>query len=115
MTPQDLSSAPVPETPTPRMRLRAKGQITIPASVRWEAGIEEGDCLDFIVRGKGVVVILADGQHQEAELPPEMLERIDRSLAELGAGLARIYLTDDDFLASLDIRAKHSPSAERTP
>ncbi len=95
------------------VRVRHKGQVTFPASVRHEAQIEEGDCLDFIVRGKGEVLVLlvpngngnGNGAHYadaDIELPPEMVERIDRALAELDAGLVTRFGNEDDFLSSLD-------------
>jgi AbrB family looped-hinge helix DNA binding protein len=91
--------------------VREKGQITIPAAVREEAEIEAGDCLVFVVRGKGefLVRIVQNGNGNgkaanspEVELPEEMVQRIERALGELDAGLVTRYETDDDFLASLD-------------
>jgi AbrB family looped-hinge helix DNA binding protein len=90
--------------------VREKGQITIPASVREEAEIEAGDCLVFDVRGKGEFLVRiahngngnGNASSAEVELPEAMVQRIERALSELDAGLATTYETDDAFLASLD-------------
>jgi AbrB family looped-hinge helix DNA binding protein len=86
--------------------VRQKGHITIPAPVREELHVEEGDRLDVSVRGCEIVLRLersvnGNGRDAEAELPAEWIERIDKSLAEVNAGLVTVYENEDDFFASL--------------
>jgi AbrB family looped-hinge helix DNA binding protein len=42
------------------INVRPKGQITLPAEIRHELGIEAGDRLLIMVRGKEIVVISPD-------------------------------------------------------
>jgi AbrB family looped-hinge helix DNA binding protein len=86
--------------------VRHKGQVTIPAPVRKRLHVEEGDRLDVSIRGCEIVLRPysngnGNGKLAEAELPAEWAERIDRSLAEVEAGLVTVYENEDDFLDSL--------------
>ncbi len=75
------------------INVRPKGQITLPADIRHELGIEEGDRLLIMLRGKEIVVISPDDVEDPTAgalrpytngeyIPPEQLRRI----AEQGAG-----------------------------
>lgn len=87
--------------------VRQKGQITIPATIRHAACVQEGDLLDVRVRGGCIIMqpVHQNGDGVEGAdsfLMPEWLERIDRSIAELEAGLGRVFESEDEFFASLD-------------
>ncbi|WP_405055887.1 AbrB/MazE/SpoVT family DNA-binding domain-containing protein [Kribbella sp. NBC_01505] len=41
------------------MKLRAKGQVTIPTDVREHLGLHEGDEVEFVIRGNVVQLIRA--------------------------------------------------------
>ncbi|GAB3934837.1 AbrB/MazE/SpoVT family DNA-binding domain-containing protein [Kribbella albertanoniae] len=42
------------------MKLRAKGQVTIPTEVREHLGLHEGDEVDFVIRGNIVQITRAE-------------------------------------------------------
>jgi AbrB family looped-hinge helix DNA binding protein len=46
------------------MKLRAKGQVTIPTDVREHLGLQEGDEVEFAIRDN--VVVLTRGQHNRS-------------------------------------------------
>jgi len=90
--------------------VRPKGQVTLPAEVRREARIEEGDVVEIVVV-QGDCILLrpvhsngngAGHDDQGWADTPEWSERIEKSLAELDAGLGRVFYSERDFLASLD-------------
>jgi AbrB family looped-hinge helix DNA binding protein len=84
--------------------VRPKGQLTIPAQLRQQTDLKVGARVKFEAMGNGVFVRPVDASEdtREAFVSSEWLERIDRSIAEVEAGLERVYENEDDFLASLD-------------
>ncbi len=43
----------------PASKVTAKGQITIPKAIRVALGVDVGDRVEFVVRGDGVVEVIA--------------------------------------------------------
>lgn len=91
-------------------KVTRKGQVTIPAELREKAQIEEGDLVEFCQYGEYLLLKPlghhenGNGLHEDSPFAsPEWKARIEKSLAELDAGLGRVYETEDDFLASLDV------------
>jgi AbrB family looped-hinge helix DNA binding protein len=80
--------------------VRHKGQFTIPAPVREKLHVREGDRLEVSVRGCEIVLRPRSIKNED-KLPQEWLARIDKSLAEVDAGLVTVYENEDDFFASL--------------
>jgi AbrB family looped-hinge helix DNA binding protein len=71
-----------------RVRLRGKGQITIPQSVRSSIGVNEGDILTLLQIGE--VILLAPKQPQIPRLIDKITEMMDKegiSLVDLLQGL----------------------------
>lgn len=92
-----------------RVRLRPKGQLTLPAEVREALHVAEGDEIEFEVAGSGVVVmhglktILAD---QAWFWTPAWQEGERQATAEIGSGLTHGPFKDiDEMFADLDRHA----------
>ena len=55
------------------MRLRAKGQLTIPVEVREHLGLHEGDEVDFVIRGNVVHLTRAQAKRSHGRRVAEQL------------------------------------------
>jgi AbrB family looped-hinge helix DNA binding protein len=84
--------------------IRTRGQITLPAEVRLELGLRDGDHL---------IVTVADGQiiltpaaiiprDQRWYWTPEWQAGERQADVDIAAGHGRVYRSDEDFLAALD-------------
>ncbi|MFE3452271.1 AbrB/MazE/SpoVT family DNA-binding domain-containing protein [Nonomuraea sp. NPDC059194] len=58
------------------MRIIAKGQVTIPASIREQLNLRKGDEVDFIVEGTTVMIVRAEDAPTRGE---RMVRRLRRS------------------------------------
>lgn len=86
--------------------VRNEGQVTLPASVREAAHIEEGTIVEVSVTDEGTVMlrpkVLVDAADAWYWTPEWQAGERDAD-AEIARGEpARVYRTDDEFLASLD-------------
>ena len=102
-------------------KIQSKGQVTIPTSVRRQAGLSKGDLVNFAFqRGKIVitprlVIDRSKASTADDEYTPEQRRTIDARLAE---GLADIkagrvygpFDTHEEMMASL---RNHGKKAER--
>ena len=74
--------------------LTSKGQITIPAQVRAELGVNTGDRIEFIEIGEGQFAIVAatrsvkelDGIFRDRVRKPVSIEEMNATIARRGAG-----------------------------
>jgi AbrB family looped-hinge helix DNA binding protein len=93
-------------------RIQHKGQVTIPTSIRREAGLSEGDLVDFAVKGGKIVITpqvvidrtkfpAADDEYTPAQR--RMIDReIAKSLKEARAGrIVGPFETAEEFTADL--------------
>ncbi|MBA3734963.1 MAG: AbrB/MazE/SpoVT family DNA-binding domain-containing protein [Actinobacteria bacterium] len=84
-----------------RARVRGKGQITIPASVRRSAGIEEGSTVELELRPEGL--LLRPSLIIEAnDLDDAFIRQV---IAETTEGYAALRADDVAWKAELDERA----------
>jgi len=74
--------------------LTSKGQITIPAQVRAELGVNTGDRIEFVEIGEGQFAIVAatrsvkelDGMFRGRVRKPVSIEEMNATIARRGAG-----------------------------
>jgi len=74
--------------------LTSKGQITIPAQVRAELGVNTGDRIEFVEIGEGQFAIVAatrsvrelDGIFRGRVREPVSIEQMNATIARRGAG-----------------------------
>ena len=74
--------------------LTSKGQITIPAQVRAELGVNTGDRIEFIEIGEGQFAIVAatrsvkelDGIFRDRVRKPVSIEEMNATIARRGSG-----------------------------
>ncbi|PYV76067.1 MAG: AbrB family transcriptional regulator, partial [Acidobacteria bacterium] len=74
--------------------LTSKGQITIPAQVRVELGVNTGDRIEFVEIGEGQFAIVAatrsvkelDGIFRGRVREPVSIEQMNATIARRGAG-----------------------------
>lgn len=88
------------------VRVRNKGQVTIPADVREAAHIEVGTLVEFSVTDKGILMrpkvqVLVDPEDAWF-FSPEWQEKHRQALAELEHGEGEVYESSEDFLDALD-------------
>ena len=89
------------------VRVRPKGQITIPAEIRDAAQIDEGAELDVAVHGRDIVLRVleapANGNNSNGSsvLPDDLQARLERALEDVDAGRVTIYEDDEAFFDSL--------------
>jgi AbrB family looped-hinge helix DNA binding protein len=86
------------------IRLRPKGQLTIPDDIRRKARVTAGDYLAVSVRD-GVIVLEPKTviDSSQSWFWTEEWQSGEREASEdLAAGRTRHYESDEDFLASLD-------------
>jgi len=75
--------------------ITSKGQITIPARVRTELGVEAGDRIEFVKIGEGEFAIIAatrsirelEGRFRGKVKKPVSIEEMNTSIARRAAGL----------------------------
>lgn len=73
----------------------SKGQITIPARVRTELGVEAGDRVEFVKIGEGEFAIIAatrsirelEGRFRGKVKKPVSIEEMNAAIARRAAGL----------------------------
>jgi AbrB family looped-hinge helix DNA binding protein len=86
------------------VRLRGRGQLTLPDEIRRAARVAEGDYLAVSVRGHEIVLepkTLVDAS--ETWFWSEEWQAGEREASEdIAAGRTRTFASDEDFLASLD-------------
>lgn len=86
------------------IRLRPKGQLTLPDAIRRAARLEEGDVLEAEVREEAIVLRpkkLIDAS--QAWFWTEAWQAGEREAsAEIAAGKTTRYESDEDFLRSLE-------------
>jgi AbrB family looped-hinge helix DNA binding protein len=88
-----------------KVRIRRKGQVTIPADVREAANLGDGDELMVSVQEGAIVLRPINGTNHAAVgetriLSDELHERLESALADVEAGRVTIYEDNDSFLAS---------------
>jgi AbrB family looped-hinge helix DNA binding protein len=88
--------------------IRGKGQVTIPASIRKAARLEEGDPIDVELVPEGI--LLRPGKVIDANQAwfwtPEWQAGERQADKEAAAGLGERFESDEEFLAALDARMK---------
>jgi AbrB family looped-hinge helix DNA binding protein len=85
------------------VKVRRRAQITLPADIRDELGIEEGDMLEARIENKRVVLIPQKlvPKFEEVELSEEGERMLDEAEAEVEAGKVREYDDVEDLIADL--------------
>jgi antitoxin PrlF len=90
--------------PVTTITVRSKGQLTIPADIREQTHLEEGDPVEVEVVPEGILLRprkVIDATQAWFWTPAwQTGER--EAAADLGAGRSRIFESSDDFLASFD-------------
>jgi AbrB family looped-hinge helix DNA binding protein len=83
--------------------IRRKGVVTIPAFIREQLNLEEGDSVIFTVRHGNIVITPARviPRDQEWFWTPEWQAKEAEADAEIAAGEGTFYANEDEFLASL--------------
>ena len=88
--------------------VRGKGQITIPASIRRAARLEEGDPVEVELVPEGI--LLRPGKVIDASQAwfwtPEWQQGERQADEEYAAGLGERFESDEEFLAALRARMK---------
>ena len=88
------------------VRVRNKGQVTIPAEVRAAAHIQEGTLVEFSVTDKGILMspkvqVLVDPEDAWF-FSPEWQAQHREAVAELERGEGEVDESTEDFLDTLD-------------
>ena len=88
------------------VRVRHKGQITLPAEVRDAAQLDEGAVLDVAIRSGEIVLRPVDspqgnGNSGSSVLPDDLQARLERALEDVDAGRVTVYEDDESFFSSL--------------
>ena len=79
--------------------LRPKNQVTLPAGIVAQAGIQVGEPLEFTVEDGRVIIGLYSGRKaDESWYTPEVIAEIDRAIDESPGGA---YPTAADAIAAL--------------
>jgi len=89
------------------VKVRSRAQITLPAEVRDELGIDEGDLLEARVEGNRIILepqIVAP-KFPEVELSEDGERVLDEALEDEAAGRVREYESVDALIADLDDEA----------
>ena|SRR5687768_15309685 len=83
--------------------IRQKGVVTIPAFIREQLGLEEGDSVIFSVRDGNIVITPARvvPRDQAWFWTPEWQAKEAEADAEIAAGEGRFFASDEEFLAAL--------------
>jgi len=85
-------------------RLTRNGQVTLPASIRREANVEEGDILTVHLEADRIVLVpkkLID--KSQAYFWTEDWQQVEREAErDLGEGRVEAYETVDELIAALD-------------
>jgi antitoxin PrlF len=84
--------------------IRGKGQLTIPADIREAAHLEEGDPVEVEIVAEGILIRprkIIDAT-QAWFWAPAWQAGESEAAAELARGEGRIFVSGDEFLASLD-------------
>ena len=88
--------------------IRGKGQVTIPASIRKAARLEEGDPIDVELVPEGI--LLRPGKVIDADQAwfwtPEWQAMEREADEDVAAGRVERFESDEEFLAALDARMK---------
>jgi AbrB family looped-hinge helix DNA binding protein len=85
--------------------LRKKGQLTLPREVREAAHLDEGDTVRFEVVDDGTVLLHPQRMIDASQAwfwSPAWQEGERAATADIAAGRTTRFLSDEDFLASLD-------------
>ncbi len=85
------------------VKVRDRAQITLPADIRDELGIEEGDFLEAVVEDRRVVLVPQKlvPKFEEVELSDEGERMLDEAEADVAAGRVREYAGVEDLIADL--------------
>ena len=87
------------------LQIRSNGQITLPASVRRQANLKEGDLLEVMVEADGAVRLLpkiAIDRDQSYFWSQRWQEGERQAEEDLHAGRVRDFETMDDLLRDLE-------------
>jgi antitoxin PrlF len=85
--------------------MRSKGQLTLPREVREAARLQEGDPVEVEMVADGVIQIRAKKLIDAAQAwfwTPEWQEGEREASADIEAGRMDVFMSGEDFLASLD-------------
>ena len=87
------------------VKIRGKGQVTIPAHVREAAQLAEGTVVEFVVTDAGVLMqpkveVLVDPEDAWF-YSPEWQTTHGAAVAELDLGGGTVHKSDEDFLDAL--------------
>jgi AbrB family looped-hinge helix DNA binding protein len=108
-------------------KIQHKGQVTIPTSVRRQAGLSKGDLVNFVFqRGKIIITPTlvidrskfptADGEYTPGQR--RIIDaRLDKADADIKAGrVSEAFSSHEEFIASLHKEAKklRTPKTKRT-
>lgn len=94
---------PIHDTPNEAV-VRARGQITLPAEVRLQLGLREGDHVIVTVHdGRAILTPAAlIPRDQRWYWTPEWQAGEREADADIAAGRGRVFDTDAEFLAALE-------------
>ncbi len=89
------------------VKVRSKAQITLPAEVRNELGIDEGDLLEARVEGNKIILEpqIVVPKFPEVELSEAGERMLDEALEDEAARRVREYESVDALIADLDDEA----------
>lgn len=89
-------------------KVRAKGQVTIPAEIRQAARLEEGDPVEVEIVEDGILLrpMKMIDASQAWFWTPEWQAGERQADAEIAAGLGERFESDEEFLAALRARMK---------
>ncbi len=87
MAVQEMAVSVLPQV----VQVRERGQVTIPAELRREMGITDGDVFSIIRLGDTLILV------RKKLVVTELAEKMEKALAERG-------ITLDDMLAELEIQ-----------
>lgn len=93
------------------VRVRHKGQVTIPAAIRDAVQLDEGVELAVAIHGGDIVLSRVEARDESdgngngngsSVFSDELQERLERALAEVEAGeMTAVYEDDESFFNSL--------------
>ena len=110
-----MTAQPHHEEPSSHAVLRARGQVTLPAQVRMDLGLREGDSFLITVEHGRVVLTPAAliPRDQQRFWTPEWQAGERQVDADIAAGVpGQVFSSDEDFLAALEAGVD-DPSALR--
>ena len=86
--------------------LNRRGQLTIPAGIRRAAGLEPGQAFQIAMTREGLLLRAVEPDDIDPDQAwfwtPEWQAKERQADEDIAAGRGKVYLSDEEFLASLD-------------